>query len=144
MELTAIRAGHLPLILCGGFYALLCVFSIVTGLLYASGRRRLNPLELSDRFVHTLSDGEKLRRFTVKMGWVTVFVGVAQGVASFACLRGGSPALYGAALGFTLFSLASVLFKLKGKISAFPLLKLAAYLGVLAVLLLPSARALFF
>ncbi len=144
MELTVVRAGCFPLLLCGGFYGLLCVFSIVTGLMYASGRRRLNPLELSDRFLEKLSDEETLRRFTVKMGWVTFFVGVAQGIASFACLRGGSPALYWIALGFTLFSLASVLFKLKGKISAFPLLKLAAYLSVLAVLLLPSARALFF
>ena len=144
MELTAIRAGHLPLILCGGFYALLCVFSIVTGLLYASGRRRLNPLELSDRFVQTLSDGEKLRRFTVKMGWVTFAVGIVQGLTAWALFRRGGGLCYAIALGFTLFSLASVLFKLKGKISAFPLLKLAAYLGVLAVLLLPSARALFF
>ena len=37
--------------ICGAFYALLCVFSIVTGLLYSSGRKELNPLELSDRFM---------------------------------------------------------------------------------------------
>ena len=144
MELAVMRAGHLPLLLCGGFYALLCVFSIVTGLMYASGRRRLNPLELSDRFLEKLSDEETLRRFTVKMGGVTVFVGIAQGITSFACLRGGSPALYWIALGFTLFSLASVSLKLKGRINAFPLLKLAAYLAVLVVLLLPPTRALFF
>lgn len=39
------------LTLCGLFYALLCLFSIVTGLLYAGGKKELNPLELSDRFM---------------------------------------------------------------------------------------------
>ena len=36
---------NLLLIICGGFYAVLCVFSIVTGLMYASGRKQLNPPE---------------------------------------------------------------------------------------------------
>ena len=56
------------LILCGIFYSVLCVFSVVTGLIYVSGRRQLNPLELSDSFMSRLSDPEKLRRFTVGMG----------------------------------------------------------------------------
>jgi hypothetical protein len=51
---------------------------------------------------------------------------------------------YWVALGFTLFSIASVGFKLKGKINAFPILKLIAYLAILTVLLLGSTRALFF
>ncbi|MBE6117716.1 MAG: hypothetical protein E7188_04095 [Erysipelotrichaceae bacterium] len=58
----------LLLTLCGAFYALLCVFSIVTGLIYAGGRRELNPLELSDRFMEKHSDPEDRKRFAVKMG----------------------------------------------------------------------------
>lgn len=132
------------LTLCGLFYALLCLFSIVTGLLYAGGKKELNPLELSDRFMARLSDPEKLRRFTVKMGWVTFGVGIVQGLTAWALFRRGGGLCYGIALGFTLFSIASVAFKLKGKINAFPLLKCAAYLAILTVLLLPGARALFF
>ena len=44
---------NILLILCGIFYAVLCVFSIVTGLMYASGKKEMNPLELSDRFTDT-------------------------------------------------------------------------------------------
>ena len=59
-------------------------------------------------------------------------------------LKAGSPGNYLLALGFTLFSLASVSWKLKGKINAFPLLKLAAYLLILFILLRGSSRQLFF
>ena len=128
------------LILCGVFYALLCVFSIVTGLMYAGGKRRLNPLELSDKFMSRYSDEEKLKAFTIKMGWVTFFVGIAQGITSYAIIKGNSAILYGIALGFTLFSIASVAFKLKGKINAFPILKSIAYIAILIVLLLPASR----
>ena len=134
----------IPLLLCGGFYALLCVFSIVTGLIYMSGRKKLNPLELSDRFMQKLSDPEKLHRFTVRMGFVTFVVGLVQGLTAWALLRAGSPGRYALALGFTLFSIASVSFKLKGKINAFPLMKLAAYLAILIALLLSGTRSLFF
>lgn len=129
--------------ICGAFYALLCVFSIVTGLMYAGGRRKLNPLELSDKFMRRYEDPEKLKRFTVKMGWVTFVVGIAQGVTAWALFQKGSPVRYGIALGFTIFSILSVAFKLKGKINAFPILKCAAYVSILVVLLLSHARALF-
>ena len=131
------------LLLCGVFYAVLCVFSIVTGLIYASGKRKLNPLELSEKFMDRLSDLEKRRKFTVKMGWVTFAVGIVQGITAFAIFRRGSALLYAIALGFTLFSIASVSVKLKGKINAFPLLKCAVYFAVLAILLLKSTRAMF-
>ena len=132
------------LLLCGLFYALLCVFSIVTGLIYMSGKKELNPLELSDKFMEKLADPEKRRRFTDKMGFVTVVVGLVQGLTSYAILRGRGAALYGIALGFTVFSILSVSVKLRGKINAFPLLKLLAYTAILIVLLLGSTRALFF
>jgi len=80
----------------------------------------------------------------VKMGWVTFVVGIVQGITAWALFRKGSSALYWIALGFTVFSILSVSFKLKGKISAFPALKCAVYTAILVVLLLPGARALFF
>lgn len=144
MVWNGLGSGSPLLILSGLFYALLCVFSIVTGLIYMSGKRKLNPLELSDSFMERLSDPEKLARFTRTMGLVTFVVGLVQGLTAFSILKAGSPLLYGIALGFTLFSIGSVAFKLRGKISAFPLLKAAAYVSILAVLVLPGTRALFF
>lgn len=135
---------NLPLFLSGAFYGLLCVFSIVTGLIYMSGKKKLNPLELPDSFVEKLEDEDKLKSFTVRMGFVTFVVGIVQGITAYAILRQGSALFYWIALGFTLFSIASVAFKLKGKINAFPLLKLAAYLAILCVLLLSGTRKLFF
>ena len=130
--------------LCGIFYAVLCIFSIVTGRMYASGKKDLNPLELSDKFMSRYSDSVKLRTFTIKMGWVTFFVGIVQGIASLAIIKGSNAAFYWIALGFTLFSIASVAFKLKGKINAFPILKCIAYVAILVILLTPVARLHFF
>ena len=132
------------LLLCGIFYAVLCVFSIVTGLMYADGKKELNPLELSDKFMSRHTDTDKLKRFTIKMGWVTFLVGIVQGITSFAILHRHSAVLYWIALAFTLFSIASVAWKLKGKINAFPVLKCIAYTAILVVLILGGARAQFF
>lgn len=143
MHLSAIQNGNIPLILCGIFYAVLCIFSIVTGLMYAFGRRELNPLEVPDSMLAKM-DSEGTRAFARKMGWVTFIVGIVQGITSFSILKAGSLLLYGIAVGFTLFSIASASFKLKGKFSMFPLLKLTAYLAILAVLLIPANRSLFF
>jgi len=118
--------------LCALFYGVLCIFSIVTGIIYMSGRKELNPLELSDRFVEKLSDQERKQRFARQMGFVTFVVGIIQGITSYSIYTHTG---YGIALGFTIFSIASVLFKLKGKINAFPLLKLGAYVLILVILL---------
>lgn len=69
--------------LCAGFYALLCVFSIVTGIMYMTGKRELNPLELSDSFVEKLSEEGNLQKFARFMGFVTFVVGLAQGLAAY-------------------------------------------------------------
>ena len=132
------------LMLCGIFYAVLCVFSIVTGLMYAGGKKKLNPLELSDKFMSRYTDPDQLQRFTIKMGWVTFLVGVVQGITSFSIFHRHSAVFYWIALGFTLFSIASVAWKLKGKINAFPVLKCVAYAAILIVLLLSGTRAQFF
>ena len=130
--------------LCGIFYGVLCIFSIVTGLIYVSGKRELNPLELSDTFMEKYKDPEKRKRFAVKMGWVTFVVGIVQGMTSWAVFQRNSPLGYWFALGFTLFSIASVAYKLKGKINAFPVLKCIAYTAILILLLYGGTRALFF
>ena len=132
------------LFLCGIFYAVLCVFSIVTGLMYASGKKKLNPLELSDKFMSRYTDPDRLMRFTIKMGWVTFLVGIVQVITSFAILHRHNAVFYWIALAFTLFSIASVAWKLKGKINAFPVLKCIAYTAILVVLILGGARAQFF
>lgn len=132
------------LILCGIFYGILCIFSIVTGIIYMSGRKELNPLELSDRFMKKLSDPDKRRKFAQKMGFVTFIVGIVQGITAYCILKGSSPLDYWIAMGFTLFSIASVSVKLKGKINAFPLLKMIAYAVIFVILLLKGSRDLFF
>ena len=129
--------------ICGAFYALLCIFSIVTGLMYASGKRKLNPLELPDSFMLKFNDPDKLKGFTVRMGWLTFFVGIVQGITANAVFSHKGAFGYAVALGFTLFSIVSVAFKLRGRISAFALLKSVAYLAILIVLLLKSTRTLF-
>lgn len=141
MHWYGLESGNLLLIACGIFYSVLCVFSIVTGIIYMTGKRKLNPLELSDAFVEKITD---MDAFTKKMGFVTFVVGIVQGITAFSIFKAGSTLNYWIAMGFTLFSIASVGFKLKGKINAFPLLKLAAYLAILVVLFLPSTRLLFF
>ena len=142
--MAAFETFNVPLILCGCFYLLLCVFSIVTGLIYLSGKRELNPLELSEKTMEKLADPQKRQSFARFMGGVTFVVGLVQGLSAFCLLKGQSPAFYGIALGFTLFSICSVLMKLKGKRNAFPLLKLVAYVAILVVLCLPGTRSLFF
>ena len=94
MTWAAFETNNVPLILCGVFYSLLCVFSIVTGLMYMSGKRALNPLELSDSFVKRLQNSGELEAFARRMGLVTFVVGIVQGLTAFACLRCGSVALY--------------------------------------------------
>ncbi len=132
------------LIASGVFYGVLCVFSIVTGCIYISGKRQLNPLELSDSFVAKLDTPEKMSAFAKKMGFVTFIVGIVQGITSYSILGGRSPVCWWIAFGFNLFSICSVLFKLKGKISSFPLLKLVCYTVIFIVLVLSSTRALYF
>jgi len=135
---------HILLVVCGIFYAVLCIFSIVTGMIYMSGKKELNPLELSDKFMEKLSDPDRRKAFAKKMGFVTFVVGIVQGITSYAILKAGSPLYYWIALGFTIFSIGSVSVKLKGKINAFPLLKFVAYVSILIVLLLGRTRVLFF
>jgi len=127
---------NLPLILCGFFYSVLCIFSLITGLMYASGKRKLNPIELSDSFVKKLNDKKRLKEFAIKMGYVTFVVGIFQGISAFAIFKGYNEFLNIFAILFTIFSICSVLFKLKGKINAFPIIKLVCYLLILFILLL--------
>lgn len=121
------------LIMCSIFYFILCIFSIVTGVIYISGKRKLNPLELSDNFVKKLKEKNKIDKFARIMGFVTFFVGIVQGLTAYAIYFNK---WYILSIGFTIFSILSVSFKLKGKINMFPILKLVAYLSILILLII--------
>ena len=136
MNWVLMESHNMLLTLCGVFYSVLCIFSIVTGLMYASGKKELNPIELSDSFMKKYKNKEKLKKFTIKMGWVTFVVGIVQGITALCIFKGYHIALNIFAIFFTLFSICSVLFKLKGKINLFPIMKLVFYLLILIILLL--------
>ena len=127
----------------GIFYGVLCIFSIVTGLIYMSGKRKLNPLELSDKFVEKLKNENLTKRFTFDAGLLTFVVGIVQGITSYSLFVRKSLFNYYFALGFTIFSIGSVAFKLKGKINIFPLLKSIAYILILILLLLNKTKIMF-
>lgn len=125
------------------FYSILCIFSIVTGIIYMSGKRELNPLELPDKFVKKLEDNNQIKRFTFDAGLLTFVVGLVQGISAYCLFSRNSMVSYYIALGFTIFSICSVIFKLKGKINIFPLLKSIAYILILILLLLKQTILLF-
>lgn len=130
-------------IIAGIFYGILSLFSMVTGIIYMSGKRKLNPLELPDKFVKKLETENLVKRFTFDAGILTFVVGIVQGITSYCLLTRNNIIDYYVALGFTIFSIGSVAFKLKGKINIFPLFKSIAYLAILIVLLLNNTRILF-
>ena len=124
------------IMLCGIFYAVLCIFSIVTGILYISGKRELNPIELSDNMVKKLSTPNKKKKFSKTMWYVTFFVWILQGITAYALLYSTNEILYYFAIWFTIFSIWSVAFKLKWKINSFSLMKLVFYIAILVILLI--------
>lgn len=118
------------LILSNFFYGLLCIFSIVTGIMYATGKRKLNPVELSDKFMKKIKDTDS---FAKKMGIVTIIVGIFQGLVPVLIINTNIWFYY--ILIFTIFSICSVGYKLYGKISKFAIIKLVCYLLILITLL---------
>lgn len=121
------------LIISAIFYSILCVFSIVTGIIYILGKKELNPLELSDKFVNKLKKENKLSKFAKTMGLVTFLVGIVQGLTAYSIFINK---YYALSIGFTIFSILSVSFKLKSKINIFPLLKSLAYVSILIILII--------
>ena len=124
------------IMLCGIFYAVLCIFSIVTGIIYISGKRELNPIELSDNLVKKLSTEKKKKKFSKIMWYVTFFVWIIQWITAYALLFSINSFLYYFAIWFTIFSILSVVFKLKWKINSFSLIKLVFYVIILIILLI--------
>ena len=102
------------LIISAIFYSILCIFSIVTGIIYMTGKKKLNPLELSDKFVSKLKKENKLSKFAKTMGLVTFLVGIVQGLTAYAIFV---DKYYVLSIGFTIFSILTVSFKLKSKIN---------------------------
>ena len=121
------------LIISAIFYSVLCVFSIVTSIIYMTGKKELNPLELSDKYVNKLKEKNKLSKFAKTMGLVTFIVGIIQGLTAYSIFI---DKYYILSIGFTIFSILSVSFKLKSKINIFPLLKSLAYVSILVILLI--------
>ena len=124
------------IILCGIFYSVLCIFSIVTGIMYMSGKKELNPIELSDNILKKISSTEKNQKFTKRMWLVTFLVGVLQGITAYSLLFSTNKNLYYFAIWFTIFSIISVLFKLKWKINTFSTIKLIFYIAILVILII--------
>lgn len=127
---------NLPITLCGAFYSILCIFSLITGLLYATGKRKLNPIELSKEFVKKLDEKNQREKFAKIMGWVTIFVGIIQGLTALAIFKGYNPFLNLFSISFTVFSIVSVIFKLFQKKNLFSIIKLFFYILILLILLL--------
>ena len=128
---------------CGIFYSVLCIYSIVTGLLYLRKGNVVNPLELPKSMAARMDDAGYMRRASVFFGWLTVVVGLVQGLSAYCLFFGSFPWQYGVALGFTIFSILSAGTKLVMTFHLFPILKEAAYIGIFAILLLDATRALF-
>ena len=140
MNFICLESNNIILTICGIFYSVLCIFSIVTGLMYALGKRKLNPIELSENFVSKLKENNKLESFSIKMGWITFIVGLFQGICAFSIFYGYNTFLNYFAIFFTIFSICSVVFKLIKKINAFSFLKLIAYILILLVLIVSGMR----
>ena len=121
------------LIISAIFYSILCIFSIVTGIIYICDKKELNPLELSDKFVDKLKKENRLSKFSKTMGLVTFLVGIVQGLTAYAIFV---DKYYVLSIGFTLFSIFSVIFKLISKINLFPFLKSLAYVSILIILII--------
>ena len=140
MKYICLESNNIILTFCAVFYFILCIFSIVTGLMYAFGKRKLNPLELPDKFVYKLKEENKLDSFAVKMGWVTFIVGLLQGLCAFGIFYGYNSFLNYFAIFFTVFSICSSIFKLIKKFNIFSLIKLIVYILVLLVLFVSGFR----
>lgn len=140
MKWICFESNNIMLTICGVFYGILCIFSLVTGMMYAFQKRKLNPLELSDKFVSKLKKEGKLDKFSVIMGWVTFIVGIFQGITSVSIFYGYNVYLNYFAIFFTIFSICSVVFKLIKKRNLFPFLKLFAYIIILLVLLVSGVQ----
>ena len=122
------------IILSGLFYSVLCIFCIVTGIIYMRGKRELNPLELSEKTLNKLWNDEEKINFTKKMWFLTFIVWIVQWITAYSLFIHDKICYY-FAIWFTIFSIGSVLFKLKNKINIFPITKLFFYTIILIILI---------
>lgn len=127
----------------GAFYSVLCVFSIVTGLMYLRKGNTVNPLELPKSMAKKIDDPLYMHKVSVFFGWLTFFVGIVQGLTAYSLLFGCQRWNYWLALGFTIFSMLSAGTKLIMTFNLFPILKEIAYVSIFIILLLKSTIALF-
>jgi uncharacterized membrane protein HdeD (DUF308 family) len=91
---------------------------------------------LSERMVKKLSTKEKKKKFWIAMWYVTFLVWIVQGITAYALLFSTNIILYYFAVWFTVFSVCSVVLKLKWKINNFSLIKFVFYITILVILLI--------
>jgi len=132
------------LFFCGIFYTILCIFSIVSGIIQICSPN-LASVELNEAMISTIqafldSTGITINRF---FGIITILVGLLQGLAALAIWKGESKFGYWYTMGFTIFSLLSCSSKLFMSINFFSITKIIAYLLVIVILLLSVSRAQF-
>ena len=133
----------IPVYASGAFYAVLCIFSIVTGLMYLRAGNVVNPLELPRSMVERMDDPDYMAKVSRFFGWLTFSVGIVQGLTSYSLIVGKRKWNYWLALGFTIFSILSAGTKLVTTFNPFPILKEVAYAAILIVILSKSTRALY-
>ena len=133
----------LPVYASGAFYAVLCIFSIVTGLMYLRAGNVVNPLELPQSMADRMADPNYMAKVSRFFGWLTFSVGIVQGLTSYSLIVGKRKWNYWLALGFTIFSILSAGTKLVTTFNIFPILKEVAYVAILIVILSKSTKALY-
>lgn len=134
------ETNNLPLILCGIFYSILAIFSIITGLMYVLSKRKLNSIDLPDKLIKKLNTKEKLTKFTFKIGWITLIFGIFQVIAALSIFKGYNVILWWIVTCFTIFSIILESFKLKSKTNKFSIIRLIIYIVILFILIISGAR----
>jgi len=132
------------LIFCGLFYSILCIFSIVSGIVQICSSD-LAAIELNDAMISAIQGALTSTGLTIGVffGLVTILVGILQGLAAFAIWKGHSKIGYWYALGFTVFSLLSCSSKLFMSVNLFSIAKIIVYILVIVILIMGVSRAHF-
>ena len=112
------------------FYACLCIFSLIAVVAHLAGSRTFMTLELSKSFI--LQKIEAVQPFLNKICVVTFIVGVLRGLSALAILK---RRFFYFPVGFTVVSIIAVVVKMTIEFNGLYILKLAAYLTMLAILI---------
>ena len=112
------------------FYACLCIFSLIAVVAHLAGSRTFMTLELSKSYY--LQNIDATQTFLNKICVVTFIVGVLRGLSALAILK--HRFFYFPAV-FTVVSIIAVVVKMTIEFNGLYILKLAAYLTMLVILI---------